>query len=243
MPKLYVNLIFVAAAVVSGGSAFGGAIIGATEPTQILNNFQLAASYIEQAQQTATQIQQYQAMLTNLKQLTPSSQLDQAAQRLFVDQNMMQTFKNLQQLVAGGQQSAYSLATIDSRFKQAYPGYGTLNTNYSSSYKDWSGNTLNSVKNALALVTAHSQNFDSEQGMVSELTAKSMTAAGQLQATQAGNQISVAMIGQMQQLRQLQMAQARTQGDFIAQQVSEKDHRNTGYDKIFDGLGSPRLKQ
>lgn len=205
------------------GGANAGAVIGATEVTQILNNLQLAQAYVEQAQQTVTQIRQYEAMLQNLKQLTPSAQLDQAAQRLWSDQNMLQTFRNLQQVVSGGQQMAYSLATVDTRFKQTYPGYGATSTNFSQSYRDWSGNTLNSVKNALSLVTAHAQNFDSEQGMMSELAVKSQTAAGQLQATQAGNQISVAMIGQMQQLRQLQMAQARVQGDYIAGQQSRQD--------------------
>ncbi|MFC3110928.1 P-type conjugative transfer protein TrbJ [Undibacterium arcticum] len=222
-------------------NAMAGAIIGATEITQILNNFQLAASYAEQAQQTATQIQQYQAMLQNLKQMTPSNLLDQSAQKLFTDQNMMQTFKNLQNVVIAGQQTSYSLANIDSRFKQAYPGYGG-GADFSKSYKDWSGNTLGSVKNALSLITAHSENFSSEEGMVNELKNKSQTAQGQLEVTQAGNQVSLAMVGQMQQLRQLQMAQARVQADYVAGQQSKTDHQQEGYDKIFGGLTSTRLK-
>ncbi len=217
-----------------------GAVIGATEPTQILNNLQLGASYVESAQQTIHQFNQYQTMLQNLKQMTPSSLLDQAAQKLWLDQNMSQAFRDLQKIVVGGQQMSYSLSTVDSRFKQMYPGYGT-NLNYSQSYRDWSGNTLNSVKNALSLITAHSENFNNEQGMMSELVTKSQTASGQMQALQAGNQISIAMVGQMQQLRQLQMAQARSQADYIASQVAEKDLRNTTYDKIFD-VGTARLK-
>lgn len=220
----------------------GGAIAGATEPTQILNNIQLMASYAEEASQTVTQIQQYQTMLQNLQRLTPSSLLNQAAQKLFVDQNMLQTFKSLQRVVVAGQQTSYTLANIDQRFKQMHQGYGANGLDFSRSYRDWSGNTLNSVRNSLALISAHSENFDSEQEMVSELMERSQTANGQMQVMQAANQIGVAMVGQMQQLRQLQMAQGRAQADYMAQQVSEKDHRNTGYDKIFDGLGSPRLK-
>lgn len=222
-------------------SVFAGAIIGATEPTQIMNNLQLLASYLEQAQQTATQFQQYQTMLKNLQQMTPSTLLDQQSQKLFTDQNMMQAFKNLQTVVTGGQQSAYTLSNMDQKFKQSNPGYGN-GGNFSNSYRDWSANTLGSVKNALALITTHSDNFASEQGMVSELSVKSQTAAGQLQAVQAGNQISVAMVGQMQQLRQLQMAQARAQADYITSEQGEKDARHDGYDKVFGSMDRSRVR-
>lgn len=235
-----IALAVAAVAAIASTTVQAGSVIGATEPTQILNNLQLGAQYVESAQQTIHQLNQYQAMLQNLKQMTPSAMLDQAAQKLWMDQNMTQAFRNLQQIVVGGQELSYSLANVDGRFKQMYPGYGST-ANFGQSYKNWSGNTLNSVKNALALVSAHSENFNSEQGMMSELVMKSQTAGGQMQALQAGNQISVAMVGQMQQLRQLQMAQARAQGDYIAGQVAEKDLRNTTYDKIFD-VGTARLK-
>lgn len=220
------NKVAVAIALLSlafHGVAGAGAVIGATEPTQILNNLQLGAQYVEQAQQTIHQFNQYQTMLQNLKQMTPSALLDQAAQKLWQDQNMTQAFRNLQKIVVGGQEISYSLSSVDTRFKQMYPGYGANSIDFSKNYRDWSGNTLNSVKNALALVTAHSDSFNSEQGMMSELSLKSQTAGGQLQALQAGNQISVAMVGQMQQLRQLQMAQMRAQGDYIAGQQSRQD--------------------
>ncbi|MFC0170785.1 P-type conjugative transfer protein TrbJ [Pseudoduganella danionis] len=217
------------------GVASAGSVVGATEYTQILNNFQLAKAYVEQAQQTVHQLNQYNAMMQNLKQITPSNLLDQAARKLWQDQNMMQSFQNLQQIVSGGQQMAYSLASIDSRFKQIHPGYGA-NFNYGQSYRDWSSNTLNSVKNALSMVTAHAENFNSEQGMMNELINKSQTADGQLAATQAGNQIGVAMVSQMQQLRQLQMAQIRSQGDFMAAQTSERDASKTAIDNIYKQL-------
>ena len=239
--KLKFALILALALAMPRGPLHAGAVVGATEPTQILNNLQLGAQYVEQVQQTWTQINQYKTMLENLKQLTPSALLDQAARKLWADQGMLQAFRNLQKIVVGGRELSYSLATLDSRFKNLFPGYGNK-INFSQSYRDWSGNTLNSVRNALSLITAHAENFDSEQGMVSELVEKSQSASGQIQALQAGNQISVAMVGQLQQLRQLQMAQGRAQADFIAAQVGENDHRHTNYDKIFD-IGNERLKK
>jgi hypothetical protein len=55
--KLIVAVPLVAA-IVSATAAHAGAVAGATEPTQILNNIQLVASYAQQPQQTVTQINQ-----------------------------------------------------------------------------------------------------------------------------------------------------------------------------------------
>lgn len=224
-----------------GVAVAGGPIGGSTELTQIANNFQLLAAYAEQSQQTITQFQQYQTMLQNLERSVPSALLDQAAQRLFVDQNMLQTFRNLQRVVVAGQQTSYSLSTIDQRFRQSYPGYGSTSQDYSRAYRDWSGNTLNSVRNSLALISAHAENFDSEQEMMNELMQRSQTANGQMQVVQAGNQIGVAMVGQMQQLRQLQMAQARAQGDYIAGQQSRQDGSDNALRGFFN-RGTTRVR-
>lgn len=218
------------------GAAQAGAVIGSTEPTQLLNNLQLAASYAEQAQQTATQINQYKAMLQNLQQIASSGSLDQAAQKLWNDQNMTAAFMNLQKVVIGGQQTAYTMQTVDSKFKQAYPGYnGTANgTSFSQAIQNWSANTLGAVQNSTSLLTAHSENFASEQGMLAELQRRSRSAQGQLEATQAGSDIGVAMIGQMQQLRQLQMAQTASQNAYIAGVQSKNDRTDQAYQQFFN---------
>ncbi len=203
----------------------GGAVAGATEPTQILNQIQLVMSYVEQAQQTVTQLNQYQTMLTNLMRLTPSNLLGQASQQLWQDQGMAQAFSNLRKIVVNGQNIAYTMANMDSQFKNMHPGYGNFGngTDFFRSYQGWSDNTLGQVKNAVAMVTTHSENFATEEGMVNELANASSSAQGQLQAVQAGNQIGVAMVGQMQKLRQLQMAQMQAQNAYIAGQQSRQD--------------------
>lgn len=208
-----------------GSIARAGAVIGATEPTQIMNNFQLLASYVEQAQQTVTQINQYQAMLRNLERMTPSNLLDAQARRLWQDQNMTKTFLGLRNVVIGGQTVSYSLANIDTQFKKLHPSYASYGQgyNYNQAYANWSDTTLGSVRNALALVTAHSDAFVAEEGMMSELQAKSQSASGQLQSLQAGQQISMAMVGQLQKLGQLQMAQAAVQNAYVAGDQSRRD--------------------
>lgn len=213
----------------------GGAVAGATEPTQILNQIQLVLSYVEQAQQTTTQLQQYQTMLTNLMRLTPSNLLGQASQQLWQDQGMAQAFSNLRKIVVNGQNIAYTMANMDSQFKNMHPGYGNFGsgTDFFKAYQMWSDNTLGQVKNAVAMVTTHSENFATEEGMVQELANASNSAQGQLQAVQAGNQIGVAMVGQMQKLRQLQMAQMQAQNAYIAGQQSRSDSADDALRKFF----------
>lgn len=212
-----------------------GAIAGATEPTQIMNNIQLVMSYVEQAQQTVTQLNQYQTMLTNLMRLTPSELLGQASRQLWQDQGMTQAFTNLRNIIVNGQSMAYTMSNMESRFKTMYPGYTSNGSpmDFFKAYQNWSDNTLGQVKNAVAMVTAHSEAFNSEQGMVQELANASNSAQGQLQAVQAGNQIGVAMVGQMQKLRQLQMAQMQAQNAFIAGQQSRTDSSDDALRKFF----------
>ncbi|MCY0853039.1 P-type conjugative transfer protein TrbJ [Cupriavidus sp. D39] len=226
---------------VTSNVAQAGAVVGATEPTQILNNLQLVLAYAEQAQTSANTMNQYAAMLKNLERMTPSSLLDSAAQQLFVDKNMSQAFSDLRNIYSKGQQTAYSLASVNQQFKSNHPGYGGA-VDFSSAYRNWSDSSLSAAKNAIKLVTAHSENFATEEGMMNELAFKSQTAAGQLQAAQAGAAISLQMVGQMQKLRQVALAQVQSQNEFAAAAQSEKDAQQLGVEKAFGGVASKSVK-
>lgn len=210
---------------IHGVASAGGEIAGATEFTQIENKVQLVMSYAEEAQQTVTQLQQYQTMLRNLMSITPSQIVDQAAQRLFTSQKMYDSFKRLQTLVVNGQSMAYSLANLDARFKQLHPGYGNFGNgfDFGRQYTALSNNTLDSVKNSMSLISAHAEDFDTEQELMGQLQTRSATAQGQMQALQAGNEIGMTMVGQMQKMRQLQMAQMNAQNAFISGQQTKQD--------------------
>lgn len=217
--------VVVAGLAVTQASATG-LIAGATEPTQILNNIQLVMGYIEQVQQTTTQLQQYQTMLKNLQQLAPSGSLDQQAHALWQSQGMDQTFANLRKIVIGGNSVAYSQGSMDANFKRLHPGYNGYTSNgvnFNQAYANWSDNTLGAVKNSTNMIGIQSQSLESEQSLMSELRSRSASAGGQLQALQAGNDINAAMVGQLQSLRALQMAQMQAQNEAIAGEQSRKD--------------------
>lgn len=241
--KIFFGIV-VWAMFVAGANA--GAVIGATEPTQILNNVQLVASYAQQAQQTVTQMNQYEAMLKNLMSLTPSALVDSAAQTLWNNANMNQAFMNLQTVVVNGQTTAYTLQNQNQLFQQAHPNYFSTNSsaaNLNSQYSTWSANTQNAIQNSLNLVGAHAANFASEQQLVQQLQTRSQTATGQLQALQAGNDVGVAMIGQMQQLRQLQMAQINAQGEYMSGQQSKDDLKESLMEQMVPNTTTIRSAQ
>lgn len=241
--RILAVVLSIAVSVVSPVAFAGGVVAGATEITQILNNVQLAAQYAEQAQQTVTQVKQYEAMLKNLQQIAPSSSVDSQAQKLWNDQNMTQVFKNLQKVVVGGQQSAYSSQNYEQKFRQQNKGYDNYAPqDFKQLFKDWSDNSLGSVQNSIGMIATHTENFSTEQGMVAELQQRSRTAQGQLQATQAASDIGVATIGQLQQLRQLQMAQMQTQNAYILSQQGEADAGKAALKSVYGNIRTNSLR-
>lgn len=219
-----------------------GAVVGATEFTQIANNFQLLFSYAEQAQQTVHQLNQYNTMLRNLASTTPSSLLNQQAALLWNDQNMTKTFRDLRTLVMNGEKVSYTLQNQDQMFKRLHPGYGSEFSS-KNEYQSWSDNTHSSVRNALAVAGAQSESFSSEQDVVRELQLRSQSADGQMKALQAGNDIGVAMVGQMQQLRQLQIAQMTAQNQFMSKDTSVVDEKKKSLGIVFGNLRSSKVTQ
>jgi P-type conjugative transfer protein TrbJ len=219
--------------------AIAGAAVGATEFTQIANNAQLVAAYGEQAQQTVHQFNMYQAMLKNLQQSVPSALLDQQALNLWNNSNMTQAFQNLQSIVQNGQRVSYTMSTQDQTFKRLHPGYGTQFN--PSAYRDWSDDSHAAVQNALSVAGVQSNSIQSEQDMVRELQSRSQSATGQMAMLKAGNDIGVSMIGQMQQLRQLQIAQMTAQSHYMEGQTSQQDQKKSGTAIIFGNIHSSRL--
>lgn len=212
-PKIISVILLVLAIWPAIAFAGGGVSGGATELTQIANNMQLTMSYAEAAKETILQLEQYQAMLRNLQKLNPSGIASSEAQKLWQDQNMNSTFQNLYHVVVGGQNMAYSLSNMDQQFKLLNPGYGNYGNgfNYQDAYKNWSDTTRSALMGSLHMAAVQGNDLQSESDVMTALSESSSTADGQLQAVQAGNQIGISMVSQLQKLRQLQMAQMQAQ--------------------------------
>lgn len=220
--------------------AYAGAMTGgATEWTQIANNIQLTASYAEQAQQTIHQLNMYQTMLKNLEKMTPNAMLNSAAQKLWNDQNMTGKFRNLYTIVSNGQKISLSAQNLDTTMKQLHPGYGNFNGyDFTTALKNWSDSSRNAVNGALQYTSVEADDLMTEGDMVSQLQNQAASADGQMQALKAGNDIGVAMVGQMQKLRQIELAQMQAQNTVQMSEQGRRDASDASLQRFLDSAKS-----
>lgn len=202
----------VAALVVS--TAHAGAVVGATEPTQILNNLELINSTVQQAQMISNQLQ-------NLQRLANSNWGDAQTDLM-----------NLSRVVQTGQGLSYAMSNIDTAFTQKFPGYAAYSagTNYLQQYRDWSSNTMGALRGALSAAGLQSSQFANERAAMQSIQAMSSGSVGSVQAIQAGTMIASQQVDQLQKLRQLMMTQINSQSQYLAQQEQEKQTRRSAAD-------------
>lgn len=180
--------------------AHAGAVAGATEPTQILNNVQLVLQEANQVQMVANQLNSLAKM--------PVTNWGQASSDLAA----------LTQAVSVGQGISYTMSNVASAFQQQYPGYQAPQ-NFGQSYQQWGQNSLSSISAALQAAGLQSSQFSTERAALSAIQMLANNPLGQTQAIQAGTEIASAQVDQLQKLRQLMMAQIQAQGAYMANQT------------------------
>lgn len=170
------------------------------------------------AQQLETQIQQYENMVQQGLSL-PQSMFSQLTSNL----SQIQSLYNQSTALAG------NLTNFDSNFAAKFPGYNTYLTNtgqnpgyVQSFYNQWTQNGLDSNKTAMSVGGANINEIPSEDSTLSSLVNQSQSAAGRLQAIQAGNQIAAQQVQQMQKLRELVNAQIQNEGTYYAQHIQQQ---------------------
>ncbi|MEY2152279.1 hypothetical protein AB7849_15345 [Rhodanobacter sp. 115] len=119
-------IITVAIALSAQPSAQATAVIGATEPTQILNNIELVAQYQNDVDRALTQVRQYTALAQQLKNMPDSvkQQLGYSAEQLknFNDFNI----SDAMQLQSALEQSRQATSVIKQADGDAYKTLGVL---------------------------------------------------------------------------------------------------------------------
>jgi P-type conjugative transfer protein TrbJ len=215
-----VAMAFPSALLISPLAHASGAVVGATEPTQIANNIELVASVAKQAQQVSNQLIQIQNQIQAYKNMVTNT--------LNIPNQIWQNADGLLQQLVGvvnqGQALAFSATNIDSLFKQKYPGY-TPPQDFGAAYENITNSTLDSVRGALHAANIQSDDFSNEQSALNAIEAQSKSAEGRMQAIQAGNSIAMAQVQQMRKMRALQMAQMQAQSAYISGQA-QKDADN-----------------
>jgi len=180
------------------------------DPTNYTQNYltQLRAvqSNVNEVRQIQAQLQQYDNMLRNTKSLDVHH-LDTAIDAL----------SRLDRVIGEGKSLAVSASDYDKAFKARFPGYQAT-TNYSENYREWSDTSRDSVLGALRVANLQARGAVTEEQALASLRSAVASADGQKAAVDAGNQIALAQIDQLQQLRELLVAQMQASGTYMAAQ-------------------------
>lgn len=180
------------------------------DPTNYVQNFlqQLRAvqSNVNEVKQIQAQLQQYDNMLRNTKSL------DVRDLGTAID-----AISRLDRVIGEGKSLAVTAGDYDKAFKARFPGYQAT-TNYSTSFREWSDTSRDSVLGALRVANMQTRGAINEEQALASLRAAVASADGQKAAVDAGNQIALAQISQLQQLRELMVAQMQATGTYMAAQ-------------------------
>ena len=192
---------------------------GATEITQILNHGQLVSQYIRQGQQLSNEIQTLAELVRNGRAL-PAQRFGAIATDL----------NSLANIVQGGQALAYSLTDLDSRFRTAFPGYGTAPNTYYGSYRNWAQTALDTTLGVLRAAGMQSQQLNGEQGLLNSLRAMAATSDGHMQALQVMADVSVQ---QLMKLRQIMIADMSSKQAYQAAVIQRQAAAEAATERFF----------
>lgn len=183
------------------------------------------------AQQLATQIQQYENMVKQGLAL-PDRMFNSLTSDL---QRVTDVYNNAQSL-------GRNVADLESKFKQQFQGYDAyLNSTGKASevmperYKNWSQQGLDNARTAMQAAGINTSTFATEDSQLDQLVSRSQSAAGRLQAIQAGNEIAASNVQQLQKLRDLLATQITLQGNYMAQQQERSSVDDAFLEKFFSG--------
>lgn len=241
--KLAASLLAIAAS--SDQAHPSGALAGATEFTQILNNGELVSLGAQEATQISNQVTEI------------SNQVTQIENQLKIYQNMIQNTLRLPQNIWGqatrdlaklegivkqGQAIAFSMGNLDDTLKSRFPSYADFRSNlpsaagYSDTYNTWSETNRDTIASTLKAAGYTEEQFTSEQATMAELQAQSGSAVGQMQALQVGHEIASQQVEQMQKLRGIVSQQMVMMGTWYQSRQAERDLAKARAEKFFDAI-------
>ena len=188
------------------------------DPNNYAQNVLTAARALQQINNQITSLQNQAQMLINqAKSLAnlPYSSLQQ----------LQQSIQRTQQLLTQAQRIAFDVQQIDRAFSTTYApaSAGTSSqTLISNAQARWQISVA-AFQDALRVQAGVVGNIDTNRTQMSALVTSSQSAAGALQATQAGNQLIALQAQQLADLTATVAAQGRAQSLEAAQRITAQD--------------------
>lgn len=141
-------------------------------------------------------------------------------------------FKKVVDMLTAGEAIGIYSSEIDDLFNRKYTGYQDyVDSTYSTAmwgekYNQWSLINRDTIKGALNTIGINAEGIDDEEALLRKLKEKASTAEGAMQINQVAVEMSAVGVGQMQDLKQLLMAQTQMQAAFYASQQDKEDIQN-----------------
>jgi len=202
-------------------------------------------------QNTLTAVRTLQVTNNQIRQLNNETQmlLNQARHLASLDFNaidrLRRSLAQSERLLDEARGLAYEVARMDQEFARLYPERysaataGTLMTGHE--HERWS-QARDGIHTALRMQAQVSQNLDADQAVLADVLARSHSALGSLQATQATNQLLALQAKQAIQAQQLALAQGRAAALDQARQVAGEEQAREQR-RRFMGTGTPYTPQ
>ena len=118
------------------------------------------------------------------------------------------------------------LQNFTTDFQKQFPSFNTFlekaggdPATMSTYYKDWSANTTAAAQQAMKAAGMNVNQISGETSQLDTLVQQSQTAAGRMQAIQAGNQIAAMQVQQLQKMRTMLNDQIQAGSSWYAQQA------------------------
>jgi type IV secretion system protein TrbJ len=188
------------------------------DPWNYSQNILTAARALEQINNQVTSLQNQAQMLIN--QARNLANLPQSSL-----QQIQQSIQRTQQLLGQAQRIAYDVQQIDSAFSTTYGAASTSASDQSligGARQRWQ-NSVAALEDALKVQAGVVGNLDTNRTTMSSLVTSSQSAAGALQAAQAGNQILALQTQQLGDLTAVVAAQGRAQSLEAAQRTAAQE--------------------
>lgn len=204
------------------------------DPTNFSQNLLIAIRTLEQINNQIEQLQNEARMLSNDARNLAGLDYDATAR-------LRNTLATTNRLIQQAQGLAYEVSQADTTFSRLYPDAYSTTISGSQMAVDarerWK-NSLEALRTSMQMQAQSAQNFAADESMLSELVAQSQRATGNLQATQATNQLLALQSRQAIQAQQLQITQGRADALEQARQVAAQE-RSREVRRRFDS-GSTR---
>jgi type IV secretion system protein TrbJ len=204
----------------SGAGVIGGF---ATEWTQLANNLQLINNYIRQGEELRQKILMVADMARNAANLP-----------FQVFGPVMADIGRLAGVVRNGRALAYSMANLDSEFRNRFRGYGYNARSWFRDYRDWSQTSLDTTLGTLRAAGLQGDQLASEQAVLDQLRGMAQSSEGRMKALQVSNQILEQQVQQLMKLRQLVLADLQSKQAFQAAQIQKQASEQAGTERYFN---------